>query len=792
MNGRRRFVLGVATFAITCAPAAQSQNIPPQTEYAPVARMIRTEIAKEMKDKNLPSLAIALVSHDHVVWAEGFGYEDLAQKTPATAQTVFRIGSVSKLFTDIAVMQLVQQGKLDLDAPITRYLPNFHPDNPFGGTITLRELMSHRAGLVREPPVGNYFDATSPGLEATVMSLNRTTLVYPPGTHTKYSNAGIATVGYVLQHVTGTPFGAYLERAVLTPLGMQDSAFYPSPNLTGHLAQAVMWSYDGPDVPAPTFQLGEAPAGSMYSTVVDLGRFLSSLFNGGQGESGRILQAATLDSMWKPQSKNGQFGLGFALGTLNGHREIGHNGAIYGFATTLAGLPDQALGAVVITTADCANAVTSHIAQDALRLMLARGAGKALSLPDSDVALNPARSQALAGDYEVTGHPGSRVRLDDEEGKLFLRQARGGYQVELKAVSGTYSSDELVEDSRLVREAKPFLAPASTNTLNLDGTTYHRISLPMPAPAPKEWLPLIGEYGWDYDKLYVLEDRGTLKILVEWFEFDPLKELSPDHFRLPARGLYDGESLTFLRNAGGDVTGLRLGYVIFQRRHTNARGQIFQITPLKPVSVLRQEALADRPPVEKGTFRKPDLVELTSLDPTIKLDIRYATTRNFLGSPLYLQARAFMQRPAAEAVARASAYLHTLGYGLLIHDAYRPWYVTKMFWDGTPEDKKIFVADPSQGSRHNRGCAVDLTLYDLKTGRQIDMTGGYDEMSERSYPFYPGGTSLERWHRDLLRHAMEAQGFTVYGFEWWHFDYRDWRQYPILNLTFEQLEHQKH
>jgi D-alanyl-D-alanine dipeptidase len=214
----------------------------------------------------------------------------------------------------------------------------------------------------------------------------------------------------------------------------------------------------------------------------------------------------------------------------------------------------------------------------------------------------------------------------------------------------------------------------------------------------------------------------------------------------------------------------------------------FSFRGCKPIDQLRKEALASKPPVETGDFYPSDLVELTKLDPSIKLDIRYATSRNFLGSPLYLQPRAYMQRPAAEAVVRASQALHKLGYGLLIHDSYRPWYVTKMFWDGTPDDKKIFVADPSQGSRHNRGCAVDLTLYDLKTGQPIVMTGGYDEMSERSYPFYPGGASLQRWHRDLLRKVMEHEGFTVYTFEWWHFDYVDYPHYRILNLTFEDLD----
>jgi D-alanyl-D-alanine dipeptidase len=180
-------------------------------------------------------------------------------------------------------------------------------------------------------------------------------------------------------------------------------------------------------------------------------------------------------------------------------------------------------------------------------------------------------------------------------------------------------------------------------------------------------------------------------------------------------------------------------------------------------------------------------VELAPLDQAIHLDIRYATANDFLGTPVYSQARAFLQRPAAEALLRVQQKLKPLGYGLLIHDAYRPWYVTKIFWDATPPEGKIFVADPAQGSRHNRGCAVDLTLYDLATGKPIEMPGTYDEMSPRSFPDYPGGTSLQRWHRDLLRRAMESEGFTVYEAEWWHFDYKDWKEYPILNVPFEKL-----
>ena len=219
----------------------------------------------------------------------------------------------------------------------------------------------------------------------------------------------------------------------------------------------------------------------------------------------------------------------------------------------------------------------------------------------------------------------------------------------------------------------------------------------------------------------------------------------------------------------------------------SASVQNFHITPLKPVEELRREALAATPPPQAADLRKPDLVELVKLDPSIKLDIRYASTNNFMSTPFYSQARAFMQRPAAEAVVRANRELKLHGYGVIIHDGYRPWYVTKMFWDGTPADKHDFVANPIPGSRHNRGCAVDLSLYDLKTGEEVRMPSGYDEMSERSYPEYKGGTAEETARRELLRKTMEAQGFTVEPHEWWHFDYKDWSRYPIMNVPFEKL-----
>lgn len=199
-------------------------------------------------------------------------------------------------------------------------------------------------------------------------------------------------------------------------------------------------------------------------------------------------------------------------------------------------------------------------------------------------------------------------------------------------------------------------------------------------------------------------------------------------------------------------------------------------------------AFGQQPPKEPGPFRDSELVELVQLDPTIKLDIRYATKNNFLGRAIYKEARAFLQRPAAEAVVRANKALRAKGFGLFVYDAYRPWSVTKLLWDNTPNDKKMFVADPDIGSRHNRGCAVDLTLFDLKTGKEVTMPSGFDEMTERSAPVYAGATPEAARMRDLLIDAMRAEGFTVFATEWWHFDYSGWKDYPLLDLKFSEIK----
>jgi D-alanyl-D-alanine dipeptidase len=540
-----------------------------------------------------------------------------------------------------------------------------------------------------------------------------------------------------------------------------------------------MWTLHGREFDAPTFELGMAPAGSMYSSVLELGLFIQTLLRGGEP----LLRRATLDTMWTPQFDPGArsgIGLGFAVSERDGLKVLGHGGAIYGFATELLVAPEAQVGVIVTASRDVANMVTTRIADVALKQMHRVRSGAAPVAARLTRPIPLALAERAEGRYS---NAGASVRLVRYDSTLNLHQGPSSSYSRLRWLAG----DTLIADDALSFGPRVILAGDS---VIVGRDRFGRApAVPIPAGPTATQRGLIGEYGWDHNTLYIYEQDGQLRALIEWFFDEPLTRRSDDVYAFPAGGgMYAGEELVFERGADGRAQRVVAASVVFPRRRIAGEdAAVFRITPLKPVDQLRREALAARPPNETGSFRASELVELTTLDPTIRLDIRYATTDNFLSTPVYQQARAFLQRPAAEALVRAHRALAAHGYGLLIHDGYRPWYVTKVFWEATPPASRIFVADPSQGSRHNRGAAVDLTLYDLRTGEVAQMPGGYDEMSDRSYPMYPGGSGRQRALRELLRGAMEREGFRVYEAEWWHFDYKDWRSYRIGTQTFEEL-----
>jgi D-alanyl-D-alanine dipeptidase/CubicO group peptidase (beta-lactamase class C family) len=775
VRGWRRLVSASLLVWLTTSAFAQAESLRRQ-----VRDDLRAYVEQQRQDKAAPGIWLAVLSRDPVsgeewTWAVATGDatppdRSASNRRRAAVDDVHRVASVSKLFTATLAVLLAEQGRLDLDAPVTDYLPDFAPETRYTTSVTVRHLLGHRAGLVRESPVGHYFDPTAPGLADTVASLNDTELVSEPGTAIKYSNPGPGVVGRVIEVVTGKSFEDAVQEMVLRPLGMQRSSFAEREDLLQATAYGEMWTYDGRFVPTPSWPFGYGPAANLRSTVSDLMRFARSWL---PGVEPRVLSERAQASMWAPQGGGSRgCGLGFFIGPFDGVRRVRHGGAVYGFATSLQALPSEGLAACAVVTVDFANDVADAVVELALRTLRAERKGQRLGLPALPSRVGVDAARALAGRYE-------------KGGEWFDLMERGG-ELYFDPCIGVRSRMRQAEDGRFVADGR--MAMANRTITAKDGGVVHdgfadftRIHVTEPPPpAPAELLDYLGEYGWDHNTLIVYEDGGRLSVLIEWLVRDQLEREGPDRFRFPP-GMYGGDQLRFERDAEGKVMAAVVGGARMERRPDPADD--FRIRARGMIKDLRAEARRASLPArlaQQGS-RRPDLVDLRTLDPSLKFDIRYTSANNFLGEPVYEREAPMLQRSAAEALLRAHRALEALGYGFCIFDGYRPWSVTKVFWDATPDDMRHFVANPKNGSRHNRGCAVDLTLYDRTTGEVVPMPSGYDEFTARAYPDWPGSTSRQRWHRELLRRAMEDAGFEVYEHEWWHFDHKDWREYPVLN-----------
>jgi D-alanyl-D-alanine dipeptidase len=190
-------------------------------------------------------------------------------------------------------------------------------------------------------------------------------------------------------------------------------------------------------------------------------------------------------------------------------------------------------------------------------------------------------------------------------------------------------------------------------------------------------------------------------------------------------------------------------------------------------------------PVDPAATALPDLVDLARFDPRLRLDIRYATPANFMGRVLYPVPRAVAQRPVAEALAKVQTRAEAAGYGLLIFDAYRPWRITRMMWEETAPEKREFVADPRTGSRHNRGCSVDLSLH--RKGVEVTMPSPYDDFTPAAYRSNTAAPAEALAANRMLEGWMVAEGFVPLPNEWWHYDWADWRRYPIMDVPLEAV-----
>jgi CubicO group peptidase (beta-lactamase class C family) len=543
------FMVGVLGFLVSFSLQAE------QVAFDQLEKMVRQEAA----DKKLPMISLILVDESGVVWSYALGKDAQNPHRAADENTTYRIGSVSKLFTDIAVMQMVEKGLLDLDKPVQTYLPDFAPENPSNKPITLRQLMSHESGLVREPPVGNYFDPNEPSLAETVLSLNKTKLVYEPGSKAQYSNAGIAVVGRVLEVVSGQPFVQILKKNTLNPMGMEQSAFEPTAPIVKNLPEAYMWSYQGDRSAAPTFELGISPAGCMFSTTSDLAKFISTLVHRGEGLNGRLIDEDTLEQMWTPQSSNASarnrsFGIGFGLGELDGERSVSHGGAIYGFATQLKVLPDQKIGVAVATNLDVANGVASRIADYALRTLMAKQNGQPLPSYTASRPIPDSTVEKIVGFYEFEGNT---IEVRRRMGDLHIERVLG-LSLRLREIGDRI----VIDDPMTFSDNIEF----GDGTVKVFEKAYSKVADVQAYPPNASWSGLLGDYGYDHNVLTVSEKFGKLHVLIEWGMQYSMIDLGNEVFKFPALGLYPNEQLAFVKDSKGEVTSVSLNGIKFDRR----------------------------------------------------------------------------------------------------------------------------------------------------------------------------------------------------------------------------------
>lgn len=532
----------------------------------------------EVEDKAIPSISYTLSGPEGLISQGHVARSDLG--TTLDSRSLFRIGSVTKTFTAVSVMQQVEKGLIDLDADVATYLPGFNPHNPwrdepagpFGTTVTMRKLMSHTAGITREPKTGHYLDANRPPLAQTVAELAAIELKQDPSIGVmQYSNAGIAIVGAVLEAVTGTDYSSYVTQNIFAPLGMEASHSGIAPAVHDHLAPAWMWTIDG-DVPAPVFDLGGSPAGNIFSTTEDMARYMTCLLRGGYTPSGaRLISPASLRQMWqivgkRPEGYGGGqkgYGLGFGVGQMDGWTNIGHGGAVYGYATQMTLLPEAGLGVTTFGTLDFVNNLTGRLAADTLRLALSeRKMGAAPKPPTRPPAIAAAALEAMEGLYRSADGTQMTeiIRRDD---RLYLMG--DGVPLQIRPVAG----NDWTMDGRIYSRGSDYahldLQVPSEGKLHWKGLDWERVEAPTDEEVPEAIAPHLGAYGPDFNITYLTWRDGGLKCLIEYFCTHDCRPAGQGRFSMHGL-LYEAETLELGATDEQGRTGIKVGPMFLERR----------------------------------------------------------------------------------------------------------------------------------------------------------------------------------------------------------------------------------
>jgi CubicO group peptidase (beta-lactamase class C family) len=526
--------LGLAGLLASCATAPPP---PPETlargDYAAVGQHLQALIAHEMQAHDVTGLSIAIVDDQQVVWAHGAGWADPVARLPATEHTVYRMGSISKLLTATAALQLVQQGRLALDAPIQQALPGFFIRSRYGrAPITPRQLMTHHAGLPRDVAQG-MFGREVGSFRAMVEQLRDSDAAYPPGLLLSYSNVGVTVLGAAIEQLAGVPFETHLQRALLQPLGMTSASFETGVAATPAMARSCE---AGQPVDEPA--LRDVPAGGLNASVLDIARYLMMVFADGRSGGQAVLEAGGVAEMLRPQNEavpldvGFRVGLGWMLSTLGSDTLVGggpvahHAGATIHFRSQLYALPLHKLGVIVAASSGSARGVVDTVAKRALALALQAKTG--IHQPGPAPGFRPAAApwpdaalQAYAGEYATpVGYvkvvfDGQRLKarlggrefelVPGEDARLGLRYALLGFialplgdldrvEVQRRRVAGRdllvarLGGQEMLFGERLQRPGGPLPAGLAGDYEPVLGAGEHRLLDHVRVSADDGWL----------------------------------------------------------------------------------------------------------------------------------------------------------------------------------------------------------------------------------------------------------------------------------------------------------------
>lgn len=395
---------------------SQGPDLKTNPEVGAALKLLEAQLEADRAQLKIPGLSAAVVLDQEILWTRGFGYADVERRIPATPQTLYRVGSITKLFTATMLMQLREQGKLQLDDPLTEHLPELRR----GGRsrelsqVTLRQLVSHTSGLPTEAPLEYWETLEFPGIETVLASLGDAQLA-PPLTKLKYSNLGVALLGEALSRAAGQPYQVYVREQILNPLGMRSTHFEPTSALRPRVATGYTRYREGrARTIAPNVDLGFlVPAGGLYSSVQDIARFISLQFRDGREPAGgaQVLRGGAIREMhtvqWMEPDWQSAAGIGFGLSRVADRVVVGHAGGINGFNTRILLLPGTKLGVAVFSNTNT-EGPSVRKALELLVPVLERVRGR---MSPTDTTRAPAAWQRYAGTYEHTIGSDIEIRL---------------------------------------------------------------------------------------------------------------------------------------------------------------------------------------------------------------------------------------------------------------------------------------------------------------------------------------------------------------------------------------------